>query len=825
MALNIRKEHMVPPENIDRRVRKTLEENKIGIWEWNLGSNVLYWNAVMFDLHGVQRHLFRGSPEIWDHCIHHEDLDKYKFQLTESIKKGGAFTLEYRCSLPDGGEAYLRTKAAVTDDDDKGKALTVSGICYDVTSFHLQEKNLTNFKEELEKRIAARTHDLQKAKQAALSLMQDADHQRNRAEKALEELTLSKRDLEKALYRAEEANLAKSNFLANMSHEIRTPLNAVIGMTYLVMNTDLDSKQAKHLSIVYDSARSLLEILNDILDYARLEACDLNIEETTFNLQSLLDETVPVFKKQLAGKGVELLVSRDELLPIIVQGDPLRIAQILRSLLSNAVKFTAKGKVEVYLRRLGSGSRFDGVEIVISDTGIGMEEKQTQKLFQRFLQLDGSTTKTSGGTGLGLTICSSLLDIMGGTIQVKSSPGQGTTFTVTLPLTEGIVSAASLYATPLLSLRGLRVLLLKQETTDQEDLERNLRALSFEVVRCTSLQEAKQLLQVTTEAKTPFELIIADSESLSPYSDIHTLQLNSKKMRQTALLILATSDHSSEMVRIFESRPITAIAQKKLARQQLLDVIQSLFGIPTDKAASGETDDAFVNSSPSSLQLEKLFHDSNKEKTVSDPEKCGLQVDLDVKAGLEKAHGNHALYDNLLRAFMNNAGQLICETAKSLHDNDLQATVRSIHQLKEYAEETGAVAFYDSCLDVEKYCTDGSGYDEKYFITLSELFELLEIKILDYLSSREAPGEPGGEAGSGDDGDGYSVLLLRDKIVELEHLLQKGDMEAESLYDEMKLILQQKYPNDVPLLETSMESLDFKQALSILHDLAVRPGN
>lgn len=256
MKKNISQKYATPPGGIDQRLRKVLDNNEVGIWEWYPGNDYLYWDDVMLSLHGVSSHHFMHTTEIWDECIHGDDLDRYKYQLHESLQAGKTFCADYRCCLPDGSITYLKTKGTVTGDNRNPPAV-VSGICYDVSGSHQLKQDLHRFNEELEEKITAKTHDLQKAKQAALSLMQDADQHSRRAEQALQ--------------RAEEANRAKSDFLATISHEIRTPLNAIIGMTYLVMNTTLDSKQKKHLGIVHDSAQSLLEIVNDMLDYAKLE--------------------------------------------------------------------------------------------------------------------------------------------------------------------------------------------------------------------------------------------------------------------------------------------------------------------------------------------------------------------------------------------------------------------------------------------------------------------------------------------------------------------------------------------------------------------------
>lgn len=685
------------PENLDSRIRMVLEENRTGIWEWNPDRNELFWNDVMFELHSFTSHLFTATSEVWDQCIYYDDLRNFKKQLAEAVRTGGKFSIKYRCNLPDGSFTYLLTKALVTGDGNTTPA-KVSGVCYDVTKSHLQKQKLTSFNEELENRIALRTHDLQKAKQAALSLMQDADQQHERAQNALVELTQSRKHMEKALVQAEDANRAKSDFLATMSHEIRTPLNAIIGMTYLVMNTALDNKQQKHLSIVHEAAQSLLEIVNDILDYSKLEAGGLHLDETDFSLQDLLETTVTASREQLATKDIEFLITIDENIPANVKGDPLRTSQVLRNLLSNAVKFTAVGKVELHLKRMESGNQFSGVKIEISDTGIGMDEEQTQKLFQKFSQLDGSSTRLYGGTGLGLSICSSLLELMGGAIQVKSRPGVGTTFNVTLPLSEASDNTSIPCRTVHHSLRGLRVLLLAQESSDRLKLEQNLNSLSFEVVTSTSPQLTEKLLHEVSATRRPFELVVTDAAYLLRHSDLQVLQLDSPKMRQTALIILTSPDESPTMMRQFELRPLTTIMHNPPGRPELFEAIRVLFGI-------------------------------HKESNVS------------------------------------------CDWVKSEENRSNSA------QEKNYL------------------------IDCKTTMQEDEATEFENKKTID------------------------TSLFPINRLEELEYMLEIGDMDAESLYDEIRPILLTHTSENIQHLDTAIQHLDFKKALSIIHKLIAENSN
>ncbi|MBB5941991.1 ATP-binding protein [Xanthomonas sp. 3307] len=333
-------------------------------------------------------------------------------------------------------------------------------------------------------------------------------HVRERLEK---ELLQAKQAAEAATQAAEAAVLAKGEFLATMSHEIRTPLNGIIPMLELIGRGPLGLDQREMLRAASTSSLQLLRIVDDILDYSKLEANRLELEITTFNLRELLDGVLELMQRAAEAKGLRMALQLDPAVRLPVRGDPVRLRQVLSNLLGNAVKFTARGAIDLGVRRLGETPAQHLLRFEVRDTGIGISADRQEHLFQAFTQADASTTRLYGGTGLGLTICKRIVELMGGRIGVVSRQGQGATFWFEIPLLKVI---GDLPQSPG-GLPRLHALLVGADQRLQQRLSVLLPNWGVQVSKVDSTQEALERLRGNGSGVRPaYDLVIGDLDGL-----------------------------------------------------------------------------------------------------------------------------------------------------------------------------------------------------------------------------------------------------------------------------------------------------------------------
>jgi PAS domain S-box-containing protein len=438
----------------------------IGVWEWDLAGNTLRWDDQMYRLYGRSRCAGEEPYSLWATSLHGEDRERSEREINDALRDRSNFDTEFRIVLPTGEVRYVKAAAQIQFDA-AGSAIRMTGVNFDVTARKCAELDFRH------------TSSL----------------------------------LREATVRAERANAAKSEFLATMSHEIRTPLSAVVGMGYLLGHTGLNEEQRSFVGKINSAGRTLLAVINNVLDLSKIEAGEMLLEDAELDVVHLIEGVGQLLTPSARAKGLALRVGCATDLPRRLRGDAVRLRQIATNLLNNAIKFTATGQIDLELSHSMLNATDLVLRLAVRDTGIGIDADAVARLFKPFFQADASTTRRFGGTGLGLSIVRRLVDLMGGKIGVTSTVGVGSEFWAEVPLrvAGGAQSVGARQAVPdsaaARSLAGARILVVDDSDISREVAQHILERQGAVVTTGGTGTEALERLRKSPDA---FDIVFMD---------------------------------------------------------------------------------------------------------------------------------------------------------------------------------------------------------------------------------------------------------------------------------------------------------------------------
>ncbi len=506
-------------------------------------------NDRVKDIFGWEREECIGKDFLHFNALGPEGLQQCSGLISNLMEGKTGHTLDVEAFKKDGSQIFVEVNAKIIERDDTLRGIVI--IIRDVTERKQADEAIRKARDELELRVEERTA----------------------------ELKMANMELQAAKEAADISTKAKSEFLANMSHEIRTPLNAIIGMADLLMGAGITRKQHKYLKIISSSSLSLLEIINDILDFSKIDAGRLVLDSLPFSPRELVEEVADMFLAKGLEKELELIVDVKSDVPERLLSDPFRMRQVLLNLTSNAFKFTSEGEICISVEKLSGENDLVELVFTVRDTGIGLDHKQKESLFDAFIQADGSTTRKYGGTGLGLSISRKIVNIMGGEIWVESEQGKGSSFSFKAMFKRIAGPSRVKYVVPE-ELKDIKVLIVDDNLTTLLIMKRYVESFGLSAETAESAEEALEKYSQTKEGER-FGLILMDIR-MGGIDGITASEkiINDTRQVSPPIIVITAYGHEQEIYRAKEAG-VKTILVKPVRASMLYSAIMEQFGYST----------------------------------------------------------------------------------------------------------------------------------------------------------------------------------------------------------------------------------------------------
>ncbi|MBC3881786.1 PAS domain S-box protein [Undibacterium sp. LX40W] len=729
------------------QLTKAAEVAELGIWTWDLNNNEFRVNQRMFEIYAVPEHLQRDKLpyQFWRSRIHPDDLQEIEERLAAAIKGAQSYAPIFRIVINDDDIRYIQAAGGIERDGD-GRAILMTGINRDITLQYRAEEAL------------------RQAKQAA-----------------------------------DDANEAKSAFLANMSHEIRTPMNAILGMLSLLRRTELSEQQSDYAIKTEGAARSLLSLLNNILDISKVESGKMYLDIHPFRLGGLIDDLGVILGVDKLKAGLAFKFNVDPRIPEHLIGDEMRIRQVLTNLGSNAIKFTEHGHVSMSLTLIERQGQYLTVQFSVRDTGIGIAPENHQRIFSGFTQAEASTTRRYGGTGLGISISHALVDMMGGELQLESSLGHGSHFFFALSLKcsiDGFIDqeSAEIQLQNRLQqtrLQGMHILLVEDNLNNQQVATELLRAEGATVQLANNGLEALNAIAADVHQ---FHVVLMDLQM--PVMDGYTAtqKIRQELGRKSLPIIAMTANAMESDKEACLKAGLNDHIGKPFDLQNLINTILS--------NCEGYTAKGDLRQTSEEIQVPDYLIG------------LGDKYDIDIVAALNRLGGKLPLYQRMLQMFIRDLEEVAPKMQNALERQQTSTLFRHLHTIKGLAGTLGAAHLATELAHREKELQDPK-QEPARAEQVDETCALLglhrrKLELL-YQDLVQESHDRQGEIGTSSRAE-FDPIKMQHMLSLLKEQLGNADMEATATMGTLHEQFNLHFGDRLQKLETLVSQLDFETA-------------